>query len=296
MEPVGWNVSLHGGHSRAYCDHADSTLEELLDAAVARGMTVYGVTEHAPRVEAHRLYDEEIALGWDVATLDRMFSAYARTLEALQARYAGRLDVVRGFEAEVIPEDRYVDVMLGYREQYRFEYLVGSVHWVAGHIIDYRREHFEAALESCGGLEALAVRYYETVAEMARALRPEVLGHFDLIRKYAPDEASIATPSIRAAASAALDAIRDAGCILDINTAGYRRGFGRPYPAPWILEAVRERGIPCCFGDDSHSVAQVGAGIAEARQYLIDHGVDEVIVLRHVDGRLERGRVPLACG
>jgi hypothetical protein len=30
-------VSLHGGHSREYCDHARSTLREILEAAVACG-------------------------------------------------------------------------------------------------------------------------------------------------------------------------------------------------------------------------------------------------------------------
>jgi len=288
-----WRVSLHGGHSSGFCDHAGNTLEELLDAAVAAGYHTFGVAEHAPRIEPHRLYQEELALGWDVATLDRLFAEYAETLARLAQQYADRITVLRGFEAEVVPEQGYAALMLGYRERYAFEYMVGSVHWVAGHIIDYRREDFDRAVAACGGLEALAVRYYECVAEMVRVLKPEVVGHLDLIRKQAPDEASVATAPVRAAAFAALQAIQEQGCILDVNTAGYRRGLGRPYPAPWLIEAARDLGIPFCFGDDSHRVSEVGAGIDEARIYLHEHGVEAITVLTRQGDYLGRRTVPL---
>lgn len=274
-----WKVSLHGGHSGEFCDHAEGRLEELIEAACNLGYHTYGVAEHAPRLEPERLYDEERQLGWDTATLERLFAQYAETLDRLSARYAGRITVLRGFEAEVVPEDRYAEIMLGYRRRYPFDYMVGSVHWVAGSIIDYKPEHFARAVETCGGLEALAVRYYETVADMVLRLRPEVVAHLDLIRRGAANEESVSTPRIRRAALTTLEVIRDHEAILDINTSGYRKGPGRPYPAPWLLTAARDMGIPCCFGDDSHRPAEVGAGIPEARDYLLKHGILTITVL-----------------
>ena len=289
-----WKVSLHGGHSSAFCDHADSPLEEIIEAAIAAGCPIYGIAEHAPRVEAHRLYDEERAMGWDLATLDRMFTEYAATLDRLIPRYADRIMLLKGFEAEVIPEDRYVELMLGYRERLGFEYIVGSVHWVAGEIIDYRQEHYDRAVEACGGIEGLAVRYYETLAEMARRLRPEIVGHPDIVSKLAPSEAAVSTPKARAAAMAALEAVREAGCILDVNTGGYRKGFGRPFPAPWFVQAAHAMGIPFCFGDDSHRAAQAGAGIREARDYLLGLGVPTITALMREGGEIVRRIIPLS--
>ncbi|HOT49875.1 MAG TPA: histidinol-phosphatase [Candidatus Hydrogenedentes bacterium] len=294
LERSPWAVSLHGGHSRDYCDHADSTLREILDAALAAGYRIYGVTEHAPRDDPRFLYPEEIKLGWDVPKIQRDFAAYARETQLLAGEYAGRLLVLRGFEAEVVPWERYVDITLDLRARHHFDYVVGSVHWIDDRITDYSQESFDVALREYRNLEAMAVHYYERVAAMVRALRPEVVGHLDVIRKYARPHGPVDTPAIRDAADGALEAIRDAGSILDINTAAYRKGFDTPYPAPWLLErAVHHFGIGVCFGDDSHGVAQVGAGILEARAYLLDHGVGELVTLERTEHGLERRHIPL---
>lgn len=289
-----WNVSLHGGHSSAFCDHAESTLEEIVETAIAAGCTLYGVTEHAPRVEPHRLYDEERAMGWTVETLDRLFTEYAAAVDRLREQLADRITLLKGFEAEVIPEDCYADLMLGLRKRFNFQYMVGSVHWVAGHIIDYRKDHFDQAADASGGVESLAVRYYETVADMVRQLCPEIVGHLDIVRRHAPCEESVSTPRVRAAAFKAIDAIREQGCILDVNTGGYRKGFGRPFPAAWLIEAARDRGIAFCFGDDSHRVSEVCLDIPEARRYLLKSGVDAITVLQPEGPALTRRTIPLA--
>lgn len=288
-----WAVSLHGGHSGEYCDHGHGTLRETVEAAAARGYVVFGVTEHAPRVEPRFLFAEERARGWDVAKLERDFAEYAAAVRALADEYADRLTVLCGFEAEVVPADRYPALMRGYRNQYGFDYMVGSVHWVDEVIVDYTRESFEQAVTDQGTLERLAVRYYETVAEMVEALVPEVVGHLDLLRKYAQSPAELETPAVRRAALGALETIRDRGAVLDANTGGLRRGLGGPYPAPWLVRAAHALGIGFCFGDDSHAPDQVGAGLSETRQYLLEHGVDSIIALTREDGAVVRRVVPL---
>ncbi len=265
----------------------------MLDAACDAGMRVYGVTEHAPRVEPERLYEEELALGWDIETLERLFAEYAAELDRLKLEYAGCLTVLKGFEAEVVPEGNYADVMLGFREKYSFDYIVGSVHYVAGHIIDYLPGSYEKAVAICGSPEALAVRYFQDVARMVTTLHPEVVGHLDLYRRrFASDEAA-STPPIRRAAMEALEVIRENQSIIDVNTAGLRLGFGYPYPAPWLVTAAREMGIAFCFGDDSHNTGQVGAGINDAREYLMSLGVTHIEALEPGTAGLNRKTIAL---
>lgn len=292
-EAPGWKVSLHGGHSGAYCDHASGTLREVLEAAVAAGYDTFGVTEHAPRRGEHLLYDEEVAMGWDLARLETNFEAYARDVRELSEEFDGQLTVLRGFECEAAPRANYPEIMLGLRKRFDFEYMVGSVHHVDDLMIDGPPEIFEKALDRQGGLEALAIAYYRAVTEMIEALRPEVVGHFDLIRRNAPSAESVETPAIRQAAGDALEAARAHGCILDLNTAGYRKGLGSPYPAPWLLATAHKMGLPFCFGDDSHSPDQVGAGIDEAREYLLEHGIEHVTALVRADGALAKKEVSL---
>ena len=83
------------------------------------------------------------------------------------------------------------------------------------------------------------------------------------------------------------------GCILDLNVGALSRGLTTPYPAPWIMQLAREMGVPFCFGDDSHSVALVGAGIDAGRDYLLEHGIETITKLTRRDGAIAREIVPL---
>lgn len=290
---IPWMISLHGGHSRRYCDHAKDLLRDMLEAAVACGYHTFGVTEHAPRTEPQYLYAEEIQMGWDEATVHTLFLEYAAELERLKEEFAGRLCILKGFEAEVVPPSHYPTIMNDLRRNLKFDYIVGSVHYVDDVIIDYTPDMFNRALEQCGGYEELAVRYYQTVAEMVLCLKPEVVGHFDIIKKGFPEAENGVSPRVRKAAFEALEVIRDSGSILDINTAGYRKGLGVPFPDPLYIRTARDMGIAMCFGDDSHSVEQVGMDIDKARDCLLQHGVNRIVALTRSDSGLERLEIPL---
>ena len=183
--------------------------------------------------------------------------------------------------------------MRRYRSEMGFDYMVGSVHFVGEIIIDGDPKDFERALDRAGGLEPLATRYYEAVARMVEALRPEVVGHLDLIRKNGRNYGRVDTPAIRRSAREALEVIRRHGCILDLNTAGYRKNLGCPYPEPWLLRQAHEMGVGVCFGDDSHGPHQVGDGIEEARLYLLDNGISEIRALAREGGQVVRRTISL---
>jgi len=288
-----WKVSLHGGHSGEFCEHAQATLREMLEAAVAAGYTVFGVSEHAPRSQERFVYPGEREKGFDVKRLGEDFEAYAETVFRLAEEFEDRLTVLRGFEAEVVPAETYRDQMLALRKLYGFDYMVGSVHYVCQISIDFSSEEHERAAQAAGGYEASAKRYYDDVAAMIEALRPEVVGHLDLIKLYASDPTVLDAPSVRQAAGRALEAAREYRAILDLNTAGYRKGLGEPYPAPWLVRRAAEMGVGFCFGDDSHSPAQVGSGLDDARAYLRANDVREITTLDRQGGEIVRRRVPI---
>ena len=212
----------------------------------------------------------------------------------MQLEFGDRLAVLRGFEAEVVPTDDYVDRMLSLRSCHDFDYIVGSVHHVNGISIDESGELYRAAVDASGGFEPFAERYYDTVRRMIEGLRPEIVGHLDLVKLHAPAGADQATGRIRRAAAGALDAARAHGCILDLNTAAWRKGLEDPYPSPWLVRLASATGLSFCFGDDSHGPAQVGFGLERAKRYLLAHGVTAITVLERRDEAVERREIPLA--
>ncbi len=298
-----WRVSLHGGHSGEFCDHAESTLREMIAAAADAGYCTFGVTEHAPRTEEF-LYAEERVLGWNAAYLQKLFNAYVAEVNRLEQEYRGRLQVLRGFEMEVVPQNSYKTWMSELRSMRlpngdaAFDYAVGSVHFVGGHQLDGKQDAFEGAIDFAGSLEALAVMYYDQVAEIAEVLKPEVIGHFDLIKKNiirgGLDVSVLSSSLVRQAASRALNAVQQAGSILDFNLAGWRKNLGEPYPSAQLLREADSLGIGFCFGDDSHRPTEVGAGLEQGRAFLLENGIRTVTTLtKQLDGNLKREIVPL---
>lgn len=279
-----WLISLHGGHSGEFCDHAVGTLESVVQAAVTAGFPTFGLSEHAPRSAEQLVYPEEAAQGWTVATLVEKFDAYAAEAARLQDAFDGKIEILRGFETEAAPTS-WPDEMRGLREQHDFDFIVGSVHHVHDIPIDWNVEMLQKAADASGGLERLALDYYDLVARVVEELEPEVVGHLDLIRKLAGPLGPVDTLSIRERVSQVLELIAECDCILDLNVSPVRRGQGDPYCAPWILAAARRLGVPFCFGDDSHGPEDVGGGIAEGRRYLLEHGIDSIAVPTRRGGR-----------
>ena len=136
VENTPWKISLHGGHSGEYCDHAVGTLREVIEAAIAQGFKTYGISEHAPRHGERYIYANERERGWTLEKIKADFEAYAKAIFALAEEYADRITILRGYEVEVVPHDRYAEIMLDYRKRYRFDYMVGSVHYMHDISID----------------------------------------------------------------------------------------------------------------------------------------------------------------
>lgn len=234
------------------------------------------------------MYPNERKLGWSVEKTIIDFERYMKALPEVAAEYEGRLNVVRGFECEVVPDRSYIDRTQAYRSQTipdqdgapLFDYFVGSVHFVGEIPIDDEPKRWAEAAEAHGGPESLAVAYYATIGRMVEALQPDVIGHLDLIKlnvsRAGYDPAAITTARVMAAAEISLEAIRACNGILDLNTAGWRKDLPEPYPAPWVVNLATAMGVPFCFGDDSHRPSQVGYCIERARLYLLGNGVDTI--------------------
>jgi histidinol-phosphatase (PHP family) len=134
--------------------------------------------------------------------------------------------------------------------------------------------------------------YFAAVADMVATLRPQIVGHLDLIRKFdgpAADFAADVWPLI----DRALETICNVEAALDVNAAPARKGLGPVYPLPAILKRARQLNIRVTLGDDSHAVADVGVGLGACLQAITAAGYDQVSYLVHCDDGVEWRDAPI---
>jgi histidinol-phosphatase (PHP family) len=283
--------SYHGGHSGEFCGHAKGQLAAVVEAAIAAGFTTYGLSEHCPRFQPQHLYPEESHLA--PADLARTFERYVRSALELRARHADRLELLIGFETEALPVEGWAAKMRELRQSAPFDYIVGSVHSIGDTWVDLNAETSERAARENGGWEALRGKYFDQLASLVDALRPEVVGHVDLIRRFEPADFRFSEASLKRA-ERVLEAARAAGSALDVNAAPARRGFGPVYPGPEVLARACAMGVPVTLGDDSHGPDGVGVGLDACLQAIAVAGYTSVHYLTRREGQVVLDSAPLS--
>ena len=132
-----------------------------------------------------------------------------------------------------------LDVIHGLLRKYPFDLFIGSLHHVHTIPIDYDGKMYSDAREKSGGTdEKLAEDYFDLQFEMLTALRPPVVGHFDLIRLLSDDpEASfVKWAGVWQKIIRNLDFIVDYGGVVELSSAGLRKGMSEPYPKAEICK------------------------------------------------------------
>ena len=282
--------SYHGGHSGEFCRHAKGTLEAVVTRAIEAGFSHYGLSEHCPRYRPEDRFADEADLG--VEDLVRAFADYWAEASRLRETYGDRLEILVGFETERLPPGGWADAMRRLRTETAADYIIGSVHHVEARCIDFSREATEALTRDMGGRVALDRAYFTDLAELVDALRPEIVGHFDLVRKFA-GEAAAFSREVWPEIERALEATQAAGAVLDVNPGAHRRGLSPVYPLPEILERARAMGIGVTLGDDSHGAHDVGVGLDACVEAIAAAGYRDVTYFSRADGALLHHTCPL---
>ena len=226
-------VDLH--NHTPLCNHAEGTIDEYINAAIAKGTKIFGFSDHAPMD-----FDPEYRMEF------KDMQEYEKNVRLAQKKYKDKITILLSYE---------VDYLKGHMDERILnadvDYLIGSVHFINGWGFD--NPEFIGKYEN-ENIDEIWQTYFNTIEEMAKSKLFDVVGHLDLIKvfKFMP------TKDIKEIAKDALLAIKKANMVLEINVAGYRKPVAEAYPSKELLEEAFKLNIPITFSSDAHKPEQVG--------------------------------------
>lgn len=251
-------------HVHTYrCGHAGGISRDFVLKAIERGISEIAFTDHIPLYFLPRSErDPRLAMA------EEEFEGYLHEVEALRDEFAGRIPVRLGLEADY--REGQEEVLASWLGRADWDVVLGSVHWVAGGWID---SPGSAARFEKEGTEGLYDEYYRLLARAARTGLFDVLTHFDLPKKFGNRPTDPRDESEQEAIAAA----RQAGCAVEISSAGLRKPVGEAYPEARLLANMAVAGIPVTFSSDAHAPVEVGWGYEKTLELARSCGVRQFV-------------------
>lgn len=248
--------------------------EAYRDAATQRGIDQIGVSEHIYRFQqALSVWRHPL---WVQSAVDDI-DAYVEFVRE-------ETDLKLGIEADFIPgaEDRTRNLL----EKRDFDYVIGSVHFLAEKAIDMDTY---TIWDGASSPEQIWERYFRTLGEAARSGLFDILAHPDLVKVWGSARRDRPLPEgdLRRFYELAIDGIAESGVAIEVSTAGLRKGAGEIYPSPAFLGMCVEAGAPIALSSDAHTPADIGHRYEEALQLLEEAGVSEICLFSHRERSLQ---------
>ncbi|BHH84842.1 histidinol-phosphatase [Desulforhopalus sp. 52FAK] len=264
-------VSVHGGHSGQFCDHATDALKEIIEQYIELDFNWVGITEHTPAITTELLDPGQLKLGLTPEKLLLNFASYMEECRRLQQQHHDKIQIFAAMEIETYSGyEQFVPYLI---DRFQPDYIVGSVHFVDDISIDYSKKNYAKAVNTLGGIEQLYCKYFDQQYEMLSLFKPSVVGHFDLIRIFDDEyRMRLERPEVSKRIHRNLEFIQEADLIMDLNLRALAKGADEPYISRSILDLARDMDIAVIPGDDSHSISSVGNYMDEGISLLAELG------------------------
>ena len=227
--------------------HAQGEPEEFVEVAIEKGLHEYGIGDHAP-VKPEPFDD------WRM--LYEQLPEYYAWIERARTAAGDRLGVRAGLECDWLPNCQ--DWIASLRSEYNWDYLIGSVHYIADRW-DFDNPVWLGRWAETD-VEEVWKQYWQTYAEMVRSGLFDIYAHADLIKKfgYSP------TGDLRAYYEPVVQALVDQQGAIEINTAGWHKPCEEQYPAIGFLKMCAEAGVSLVISSDAHAPAEVARDFESA--------------------------------
>lgn len=249
-----------------FCD-GRNTAEEMIKAAVSKGMTSVGFSGHA-----FTEHDTSYCMS-QIST-----NEYKSEIEYLKEKYSTSIKVYIGIEQD------YYSV----KPIIKYDYIIGSVHYVCKDGVYTPVDETKDILIQCiekqynGDVYSFLEDYYKTEADIYNRTACDIVGHFDLPEKFNADNKFFdrKKPRYIEAYRNAVDILISQNRIFEINTGAIARGYTHtPYPNPDILKYIASSNGKVTVSSDCHNAELIDYKLNEMCLLAKQCGFNEVYFL-----------------
>ena len=235
------------------CNHADGTMRDFVEAAVAAGFDTLGFSDHAPT-----LFDDDFH-SWFRMSFDEQ-KGYVDEALALREEFGGKIDIPIGYELEYYP--RHFRETLSLITRYPCDYLILGQHFTFNEQDgEYAGDHL--------GIEGLKQYVYQVCEAMSLGIYT-YFAHPDLINFSGDTDTYLRETEEICRVSLETDTP------LEINMLGIRGE--RDYPKDYFWEMVGRHGCKVVAGSDAHETAPLEneTGYAKVREMVEKYSLNYV--------------------
>lgn len=245
-------ISYHN-HS-TFSDGVDS-LEQIVAYANEHMFTEIGCSDHFAIFP-----DDLVPAHFYLKDINTYVSEFKRL------EHMGNTKLKMGLEVDYFPETLHqIKAVLA---PYSFDYIIGSVHFVDHVPVDVSPDMYS---EDNSAL--LMKKYYRSIIAMAESGLFDIVGHFDLVKKFGvspKDDLSLEMHE-------ALLAIKKAGMALELNTSGWFYPCKEQYPSIDLLKLCWELDIPILVSADAHKKENLDRSFNRAYELLRELGFTSLV-------------------
>jgi histidinol-phosphatase (PHP family) len=226
-------IDLH--NHTVLCNHAEGSIEEYVQQAIAQKIDVFGFSDHAPM---H--FDQAWRMGF------HEMPTYENDVLHVKEKYQHTIKILLAYEVDFL--EGYIEESVLKRD---VDYFIGSVHYLGKWGFD--NPEFIGEYQH-HNIDEVWQRYFDAIEALAHSRLFDIVGHLDLIKvfNFLPHK------DIRLIANNAIKAIKKADMAVEINAAGLRKPVQEQYPSHPLMELLAEHDIPITFGSDAHTLDHIG--------------------------------------
>lgn len=215
------------------CRHARGAEKEYVEKAIARGLKIFGFSDHAPQFfpgdyySTMRMYPEEL-------------TEYCNVVRDLQQIYKGKIEIPLGVESEYYPCSW--DELIPRLQDAGIDYMILGQHWVCN---EFDAPYSGEPTDKESDLE----RYCNQVITAMETGKFAYVAHPDIYR-FVGDYKAYERQMRRIC-----KASKETETPLEINFLGL--AAHRNYPNPLFWQLAGEEGTQVVFGIDAHAPEEV---------------------------------------